>query len=497
MAQINEIKNAVIYCRVSTEEQVKGESLDGQNRLCCQFAERNGFSVIRKFIEQGQSATTALRTELQKMMSFCFDKRNHVSAVICLKQDRFCRNVYDEQKLEKALKAVGIKMLYVYGINDESATAQLQRNINSSFAQFESQLNSERTKAGNTQAFLSGRWIKALRGYSFETRPVGGQIKRVIVPNGDAKHIIKAFEMMAKGVYNQRDVARELEKDGFRVSPQSLNKILNNPVYCGLLPDSHNVNEGVSVKGIHEPIIPEKIYNTVQDIMHGKKPTITPRLKNNPDFPLRGYILCPKCGRKLTASKHKGEHGNYGYYYWCQKGCKVSYRKKDLEPQYLAHLQSIAPREETLKLLEIMFVDKLAERTQVQAEQQRKIQARIEQLNKEKGVLVRTLANRPYMEEDILPEVESIKKEIAKQEAMMGQKIGEIDIKACWRYAKFFITNMAGAWQDSELDIRQRIQGLITPEGFTFDGNLIKPKKNPYFVGIFNPQNRDFKHQGG
>ncbi len=71
-----ESKKAVIYCRVSTKEQVDdGNSLVSQERICREYAKKEGFEVIEVFIEKGESAKTADRTELKRLISFCTQKK--------------------------------------------------------------------------------------------------------------------------------------------------------------------------------------------------------------------------------------------------------------------------------------------------------------------------------------------------------------------------------------------------------------------------------------
>ena len=67
---------AVIYCRVSTKEQVEeGNSLKTQEKICVEYAEKNGYHVEKIFIEQGESAKTADRPQLQEMLSYCSMKK--------------------------------------------------------------------------------------------------------------------------------------------------------------------------------------------------------------------------------------------------------------------------------------------------------------------------------------------------------------------------------------------------------------------------------------
>ena len=69
----------------------------------------------------------------------------------------------------------------------------------------------------------------------------------------------------------------------------------------------------------------------------------------------------------------------------------------------------------------------------------------------------------------------------------------DINVKECWDFTKFILNNAANIWEVSDLNTRQRLQGLITPSGFYFKKNLIKPLKNPYLLEIF--QKPDLKNE--
>jgi site-specific DNA recombinase len=66
------METAVIYTRVSTDEQVReGMSLDAQLAACREYCERQGYEIARVFVEAGESAKTANRTQLKEMLRFC------------------------------------------------------------------------------------------------------------------------------------------------------------------------------------------------------------------------------------------------------------------------------------------------------------------------------------------------------------------------------------------------------------------------------------------
>ena len=59
-------RDGIIYCRVSSLEQVDGTSLESQERMCREYAKRENINVLGVFIDRGESAKTADRTEFIK-----------------------------------------------------------------------------------------------------------------------------------------------------------------------------------------------------------------------------------------------------------------------------------------------------------------------------------------------------------------------------------------------------------------------------------------------
>ncbi len=79
------------------------------------------------------------------------------------------------------------------------------------------------------------------------------------------------------------------------------------------------------VQGIHEPIISEDLFYEVQNVLNCKKKAKTKYSLINDEYPMRGNLLCPRCGRHLTGSSALGNGGKY-YYYHFTKGCKERYK---------------------------------------------------------------------------------------------------------------------------------------------------------------------------
>lgn len=92
---------AVIYARYSSDSQ-REESIEGQLRECAAFAEKNGITVLRHYIDRAYSAKTDNRPEFQSMIKD--SGKRLFDIVIVWKLDRFARNRYDSARYKAQLK---------------------------------------------------------------------------------------------------------------------------------------------------------------------------------------------------------------------------------------------------------------------------------------------------------------------------------------------------------------------------------------------------------
>src|SRR5579862_395813 len=103
----------VIYCRVSSREQIEGTSLEVQETACREYARVKGIEIVRAFIEQGESAKFADRTQLVELIDFCRDHKGSVNALLVWKVDRFARNVADHFSVKATLGKYGVSIVSV------------------------------------------------------------------------------------------------------------------------------------------------------------------------------------------------------------------------------------------------------------------------------------------------------------------------------------------------------------------------------------------------
>src|ERR1039458_4459401 len=93
--------NAVIYCRVSSKEQIEGTSLGTQEAACRDYAQSKEMRVLKVFVEQGESAKFADRTQLLELIDFSRQSKDKVDTLLVWKIDRFARKAHGRGPCER------------------------------------------------------------------------------------------------------------------------------------------------------------------------------------------------------------------------------------------------------------------------------------------------------------------------------------------------------------------------------------------------------------
>ena len=101
-------KIAVIYARYSCEKQTE-QSIEGQLRICYDYAERNGITIVGTYIDRATTGTNDKREQFQQMLK---DSANGIwTMVLVYKLDRFSRNKYETAMNKKTLRDNGVKLV--------------------------------------------------------------------------------------------------------------------------------------------------------------------------------------------------------------------------------------------------------------------------------------------------------------------------------------------------------------------------------------------------
>ncbi len=96
--------NCLLYARVSTDKQAQKDlSIPAQIAAMREYARKNGWKVIGHFIDEGESAKTANRPELKRLIQHCRENKD-IDMVLIHKIDRLARNLIDYATIKAILK---------------------------------------------------------------------------------------------------------------------------------------------------------------------------------------------------------------------------------------------------------------------------------------------------------------------------------------------------------------------------------------------------------
>jgi hypothetical protein len=258
-----------------------------------------------------------------------------------LKWDRFSRNVAESYAMIHQLRRLGIEPQAMEQPLDMSIPeSKIMLAIYLAAPEVENDRRALNVIAGMRKAMKEGRHVNmAPKGYK-NSRDENNN--KIIVPAKDAPLIAWVFQEVSKGIFTVLDIWKQVRQKGLNIGKSQIWNLLRNPLYCGkIYIPTYKKEPAMLVRGIHEPLISEALFDEVQDVLKGKKRRviqISYGLKE--EYPLRGTLLCKECGRILTASSSKGNGGMY-YYYHCVKVCKERFKSEEVNGKFQEQLAMI------------------------------------------------------------------------------------------------------------------------------------------------------------
>ena len=145
---------AVIYARYSSDNQ-REESIEGQIRECTAYAEKNGITVVKHYIDRALSAKTDNRPDFQQMIKD--SEKRLFDIVLVWKLDRFARNRYDSAHYEYQLERNHVKLVSATEPISEGPAGIMVKSMLTGMAEYYSAELSEKVIRGQTENALKGK----------------------------------------------------------------------------------------------------------------------------------------------------------------------------------------------------------------------------------------------------------------------------------------------------------------------------------------------------
>ncbi|MBS1530561.1 MAG: recombinase family protein, partial [Bacteroidetes bacterium] len=391
---------ADIYCRVSSDEQAKGYSLRSQEELLRKYCDINHIQ-IRQVIFEDHSAKTFNRPEWKNYLSELKKHKSKTDLVLFLKWDRFSRNAGDAYQMINTLRKLGVEPQAIEQPLDLSIPEnKMMLAFYLAAPEVENDRRALNVIHGMRRARKEGRYMGlAPVGYTNKADESGR--KYIAVKEPQASVVRWAFEEIAKGVYNTEQIYKMAKEKGFRGVKSLFWFVIRNPVYCGkIFIPKYKDDESRFVKGSHEPLISEDLFYQVQDVLDGRKRNqYKLKVVSTATLPLRGFLICPQCGKILTGSASKG-HTKYYSYYHCFGGCNFRQRADDINLQFHNELKRYIPNPKIAELSRVVLEQEWNSQTAYLQDDRKQTLKEIKDLENKLGYIRELLVSKQIEPED-------------------------------------------------------------------------------------------------
>ena len=358
------MKRAAIYARYSSDMQ-REESAEAQIEYCQDYAQRNGYEIIKIYVDKAKSAKgdkISKRVEFHQMIT---DSSFGLFDVVLIhKYNRFARSMKDHVVYEDKLNQNGVTLIAVAEDFGAGKEAIIMKSLMRSLSEYYiADLADEVRKGHKINA------EKALHNGGYA--PFGYDIvnQQFVINEFEAGYVRKMFDCALKRT-GFTELIKEMEKAGIKgkrgklIKYPSIYEILRNERYTGtyvyaVKSDKHDrraKKNAIRIENAIPAIITRKEWEEVQKIMNERKQT-----GRNSDYLCRGLVYCKECGAKMNGhiSKKNLKSGETAEYrtYVCSKSCGVGTIDMDFVDdavkEYIQELLSPQTQREIMRAIQL------------------------------------------------------------------------------------------------------------------------------------------------
>lgn len=489
-------QSAVIYLRVSTEEQVDNYSLDTQADICRKEAERHKLTVSEVFREEGRSAKTIReRPTLIELLEYCRKHRKDVAAVIVYRLDRISRQTADYLAIRKKLAESDITLISASEPTGDTPTERFIETMLAGFAQMDNDVRGERSRNGMKARFMSGL-------------PNGSRSLGYLKENGYAVKdpetftvMQDAWHLMETGTKSLREMAKILNDQGVTVKrkgykdstirAQTLSGIFRNKFYAGKIVSK---KYGMEVQGQHTPMVTEETFYRVQAILDGRNrnaaPTLARRSLESPDFPLRRIVICGNCDHNFSGAWSKGKRQKYAYYF-CVERCSKSVPIKVIDDSTDEFLAKISLKDESVKMINAFLRRTYYLRIDALKQKRDRADIELKKVYETRQSLIEKNLNGTYSD-DIFKEQNKMLEEKVKaiQAAKNETVIEKYNLEAISQFIQEKFTNLNKTFTTSDLERKRVLMCSLFPKGMRWSyPGFVNTQISPFYRSFLDVQN--------
>ena len=493
--------NVIIYCRVSSDEQTKGCSLDYQAQTLKEYCQRNKYNIIGEPYREDYSAKDfAHRPEINKIMKYCKQHKGEVDLILFLRWNRYSRDTPEAYKNIEYFQKLGIEV----NASDEhidwrQSESKILLAVYISQAEVDNDKRSRATIDGIYESAKQGKCTnKAPRGY--KNIKIDDYNKYVEIVPEEAKIIRQVFADVARGLETPTYIHKQYDRKGFKVNKNSWFDMLRNHFYIGeVRVPEHDGKSAYYTKGVHDAIIDKDTFYKVQEILDGNRKQ-SPKLskKIHPDLFLRKYLVCPICGYPLTGATSSGNGGKYTYYNCSHNAKHLRCRAEEANEMFAKYVASLKPNQPILELYKEILVDLKRERDGNSKQEVNILKLELSKIKERISKL-----DDKFIDGDIdkNTHIRMIEK-YAKEEMQLNEKIeimlnpNRTNIEPKLDYSINLISSIDSYIRDAPVEVKCKLIGSMFPEKIVFDKESYRTNSYNKVLDLIYQQTNELRGKG-
>lgn len=325
------MKTAAKYARYSCENQTE-QSIEGQLRVCQEYAAKQGILIVDTYIDRAMSGTNDNRAAFQQMLSDS-DKKPF-QYVIVYKLDRFARNKLESVINKQKLRDNGVLLLSAMEQITDTPEGRMMETILEGFNQYFSEELTQKVNRGLRESWLKGNATGGPDVFGYDV------VDKKYVPNPiEAPLVVEMFTLCAQG-YTANAIEKRFNECGYRnrngqpIKVSLIYHLLRKEKYTGVVE-----RQGVKYDNIFPRLISDELWEKMCAV-HNENRRAPSRKKEVYDYILSGKLICGDCKRNMVGISGTSKTGDTHYYYSCLSRTrrKMKCSKKPIQKQFIEDL---------------------------------------------------------------------------------------------------------------------------------------------------------------
>ena len=488
--------NVIIYCRVSSDEQTLGASLDVQEERLRKYCNQMGYNIIDNipYREDESAKTFEKRPVIQGIMNYIRKNKGRVNKLLFLQWDRYSRDIISaSENLKELLKS---------GVEPNAIEAPLDFNSDTWPLLLEYRHNATTSKGQKIQwTVFMEHWqkenvlIKHQEGY--KNVRISKHETHVEIDTNTAPFIQAMFKEVAKDIETPCYIRRKFARKGYNIPESSFLEMLRNKFYIGKIRvPAYKGEPEYYVNGEHEAIIDEETFYKVQEILDGKRKK-TPKLSKaiNPDLYLRKFLICPVCGCALTGATSSGNGGKYTYYFCCNNQKHIRVRSENVNEEFARYTAQLKPNKTVLDLYNEILKDLQSERKGESKKEVAALQNELSTVQKRINSIEDKYLDGDLTKEEYNRMLERYTKEAStiQQQVEMRENPNRSNIEPKLNYSINLINNIDSYIRNASVGVKIKLISSMFPEKIEFDGKTYRTNSYNKVLDLIYQQTNELR----